>query len=352
MSKCSYCQTDNTKQLNCAACLQVSYCNKKCQKDHWKLHKPRCQPWKIVSVEGKGKGVIATRKIKKGDVVMMEKPVLVLDKGGNNYNPEDLSFTEQFMKQPKKIREEILDLHHERPEESNFLLKLFDIFNCNNIGIDVGIGSSSGQAVYLNISRLNHSCSPNVVWSYKRSNMIMKEVRALRDIDVGEELSATYLGNNVFATSSERRIQLQKSWKFECKCRLCNLPDDEQEENDKKRMMMNKLHWRTPTLKMSGRFEEAFESEWTKLALMMEMEEDLIMEIPNALIEVYELSELGRRKGLALRDYSHYAKEAKEMAEKFGDCFLEVVEEKIDSARRGGRSFDMESLMEQFLNNF
>ena len=334
MSKCSYCQTDNTKQLNCAACLQVSYCNKKCQKNHWKLHKPLCHPWKIVSVEGKGKGVIATKKIKKGDVVMKEMPVLAFDEECYNNNPENLTLElqnfgmqllEQFMKQPEKIQKEILDLHHEKPEESTVMLKLFDIFNCNKTTVDDVF--SSGEAVYLTISRINHSCSPNVLWSHKRSNRMMKEVRALRDIDVGEELCASYLANYyVYATSSERKTVLQQGWKFECKCRVCNLPDDEQEENDKKRMKMKKLHKETLALQEESKLQEAFVCARTKLALMREMEEDVMMEMLLTLYEVYELSESGRRQGLPLEDCGHYVKEAKELAEKFGDFYLEVIE--------------------------
>ena len=32
------------KLLRCARCKQTSYCSKDCQKIHWKMHKPNCEP--------------------------------------------------------------------------------------------------------------------------------------------------------------------------------------------------------------------------------------------------------------------------------------------------------------------
>ena len=41
--------------------------------------------------------------------------------------------------------------------------------------------------------RLNHSCSPLVVWSWLSGAATSKEVRAIRDIQAGEELTANYI---------------------------------------------------------------------------------------------------------------------------------------------------------------
>ena len=47
--------------------------------------------------------------------------------------------------------------------------------------------------VYPTIPRMNHSCAPSVVWSYARADLMAKEVRALRDIQPGEELCPNYI---------------------------------------------------------------------------------------------------------------------------------------------------------------
>ena len=40
---------------------------------------------------------------------------------------------------------------------------------------------------------MNHSCSPNVVWSFKEKSPLTKEVRALKMIAKDEELVANYI---------------------------------------------------------------------------------------------------------------------------------------------------------------
>ena len=41
--------------------------------------------------------------------------------------------------------------------------------------------------------RMNHSCCPNVVWSYTEKSPTTKEVRALKIIEKGDELCPNYI---------------------------------------------------------------------------------------------------------------------------------------------------------------
>ena len=46
-SKCASCkQAFVDKRSNCGQCMKVSYCNKKCQTEHWKEHKKLCKIFK------------------------------------------------------------------------------------------------------------------------------------------------------------------------------------------------------------------------------------------------------------------------------------------------------------------
>ena len=46
-SKCASCKKSFvSKRSNCGACGKVSYCNKKCQTNHWKMHKKLCKVFK------------------------------------------------------------------------------------------------------------------------------------------------------------------------------------------------------------------------------------------------------------------------------------------------------------------
>ena len=80
MEVCEGCQATGSgpgQLKTCSGCVQVSYCSQTCQKKHWKQHKSKCRPFKLVPIPGKGLGLIATKSIKKSDVFIKENPVLV-----------------------------------------------------------------------------------------------------------------------------------------------------------------------------------------------------------------------------------------------------------------------------------
>ena len=75
---CQYCGEKKNDLLQCAACGSVQYCNRACQKSDWKSHKKNCKPYKAVNLEGKGIGLLATRNIKQGELIIREKAVVMI----------------------------------------------------------------------------------------------------------------------------------------------------------------------------------------------------------------------------------------------------------------------------------
>lgn len=89
-----------------------------------------------------------------------------------------------------------------------------------------------GYAMYLDASRLNHSCYPNVCRfdspdSEEEGNLVMS-FRALRDIAEGEEILGSYfpLGWNL----RERQQRVKEEYGFVCDCARCVLESRWQEE--------------------------------------------------------------------------------------------------------------------------
>ena len=79
--------------------------------------------------------------------------------------------------------------------------------NCVNLKeFDKIRGRDIGTAVFASISRINHSCSPNIVLSY---NIDTKqcELRSSRIIQCGEELTRSYI--NPLNSKKERESLLQ-----------------------------------------------------------------------------------------------------------------------------------------------
>ena len=54
--------------------------------------------------------------------------------------------------------------------------------------------------------RINHSCSPSVVWSWVEGNPWAKQVRAVRDIQPEEELCANYIDSFEVDTCTPQKI--------------------------------------------------------------------------------------------------------------------------------------------------
>lgn len=44
MAACAFCSTEKADLLKCSRCKSVFYCNKECQRLHWKAHKTICKP--------------------------------------------------------------------------------------------------------------------------------------------------------------------------------------------------------------------------------------------------------------------------------------------------------------------
>ena len=75
---CSHCGSRRSDLLQCSGCGLVHYCAPTCQKSDWKKHKRSCKPFKLETVAGKGPGLVATRPISQGDLLIREKATLML----------------------------------------------------------------------------------------------------------------------------------------------------------------------------------------------------------------------------------------------------------------------------------
>ncbi|OBS72341.1 hypothetical protein A6R68_13080, partial [Neotoma lepida] len=70
------------------------------------------------------------------------------------------------------------------------------------------------------MSLLNHSCDPNCSIVFNGPHLLL---RAVREIEAGEELTICYL--DMLMTSEERRKQLRDQYCFECDCIRCQTQD-------------------------------------------------------------------------------------------------------------------------------
>ena len=146
------------------------------------------------------------------------------------------------------------------------------------------------MALYGTISRINHSCRPNALWSFESGNEETKEVRAIKKIEKGQEILALYLGGIIDShtpclTRARRRSDLLRKFQFACSCELCSGADQEEEDLRARIKRLDEVVLEcAPQMKL----EQAITAAFGKVGLM-ERCEGLVHELPFANIELYEL---------------------------------------------------------------
>eukprot|EP00092_Neocalanus_flemingeri_P001695 GFUD01001809.1.p1 GENE.GFUD01001809.1~~GFUD01001809.1.p1 ORF type:complete len:328 (+),score=123.53 GFUD01001809.1:77-985(+) len=282
--------------------------------------------YKLVDIPGKGQGLVATKKLQPGTIIVTEKPLIVVD---TVTAARDVLPMFQSLPGDKKIAVLALyDPGEKLNKKPNFLTedeqkrKVLRIFEANSIDLcshsEFNINKSG---LYQTISKFNHSCSPNVVWTWVKgdSNKSIKQVRVCREIQAEEEIVASYcLGNDQFPTRQDRRTAF-RNWFFTCTCQVCGLTGEELKKNDDARLEIKKLHDLIVVQASSGGVAQALESAKKKLKIMKTIKKEMILEIPAALLECCELA---AHLHIPPDKTAEMKKKAEEMSTQFGDVHL------------------------------
>lgn len=189
--------------------------------------------------KGKGVSVFALEDIEQGTMIMSEDPLLETPKNASleavargfmRLSPGDQAiFLElsdgvspgQQLAWKNKIDEAVRTVGAQDwgwGLDDSELFKILAIRQIN--GLKVGRG---GDAVFLSISRINHSCLPNahVFWNERLRRMV---VHVTLDIVAGEEITANYLSDvEALLNREARRQKLENWWYFRCECVACDI---------------------------------------------------------------------------------------------------------------------------------
>lgn len=105
------------------------------------------------------------------------------------------------------------------------------VFRNNNFNIGSGI-----QAMFRNISRLNHSCLPNCQGNLNEATEKFT-IHAIRPIAPDEEITISYLDEHL-QTRESRQNQLRHQYGFDCNCPLCDLNSSTARDREQRRTQM------------------------------------------------------------------------------------------------------------------
>jgi hypothetical protein len=184
------------------------------------LDRVKIVPWYYGQVQ-----VVATQNIKKSDVILIEDPLIEIEKVSFKVC---ISLLKKLLDDKEKLTEFMswnLRKDHDKPF---FILKIqnnglqeiinnydFDIRSIFKLIIINAIDFDNKSGLYKIASRINHSCIPNCKQEEDKS----RRFTALRNIREGEPITYNYL-NDTEADYFSKQVMLYFLG-FMCKCDIC-----------------------------------------------------------------------------------------------------------------------------------
>ncbi|KAF7297891.1 SET domain-containing protein [Mycena chlorophos] len=209
--------------------------------------------YRVAPIPGKGVGLVATRALKQGEIILTERPLLIIPAFVDCPVPE--SFTqEQKMQHVFDEWERFAQPSVERMTEERRRV-FFELYNgdresgsgpimgvvqTNGIGLrdlQPGVGGKLGAyvAVCEMISRLNHSCSPNTQPIFSRTQFAYN-LYAVRDVAEGEELTWQYTPT---LQPQAERAEACAAYGFICDCPFCTADPERIAQSDARRQAID-----------------------------------------------------------------------------------------------------------------
>ncbi|KAK0202287.1 hypothetical protein DFS33DRAFT_1384630 [Desarmillaria ectypa] len=167
--------------------------------------------------ETKGLGMFARCGIPAGGIVLVEHPLLVVPR---NQSATTSMISSLLSEVHPKEKTEFMNLANSQPLED----PIKAILQTNALLIDLPVDDpelAAHHAVFLKVSRCNHSCSPNAHWKWDPASFSLT-LEAVRAIGPNEEITIQYIDSSV---DREQRLDKLRTWyNFDCLCPSCTLP--------------------------------------------------------------------------------------------------------------------------------
>ncbi|OAL27796.1 hypothetical protein AYO20_09649 [Fonsecaea nubica] len=175
------------------------------------------RPWYTSSIPGKGIGMLASRPLKRGDLITAYTPALVAHIGDLVFSEDRERLLKLAIDQlPAASRDAYLDLAkiYDEPE-----VVAQDVLKAN--GFDMKIGGLLHPAVFPEAARYNHACAPNAQY-FLSTDLLTHYVHAVRPIQRDEEITISYAPP--LRLHADRQQFFKSVFHFTCSCRRCS-PD-------------------------------------------------------------------------------------------------------------------------------
>ena len=123
--------------------------------------------YKVVEIDGKGLGCIATKDIKQGDLILRERPQLIPGsiKAAADFESTESSILRAYFSMSKDNQKEFMQLSTHRPNVALALEQSDMPEECKRILLIYKTNSFS-DGLGIKASRFNHSCCSNAMSLY------------------------------------------------------------------------------------------------------------------------------------------------------------------------------------------
>ncbi|GAA5997524.1 hypothetical protein JCM5350_002718 [Sporobolomyces pararoseus] len=184
--------------------------------------------FEMKGIDGKGMGVVAIRDLEAGTLVLREVPIVV-------WNEEDGTSKLESLVSALSDRQRADYYSLYISPKAKKMEKALAVFRTN--AMQLGPQSSKG-GIFVEGSRFNHSCRPNVQRHWEEEQGVEWFILS-HDVKKGEELCIAY--QETRASRETRRERLWEGFGFECNCSACSLSEVETEVSDNHRVQIKAL---------------------------------------------------------------------------------------------------------------
>ncbi|KAF2191840.1 SET domain-containing protein [Zopfia rhizophila CBS 207.26] len=210
------------------------------QKDKWSWAN---RPYGVTDIPGKGKGVVATRLIRKYDTFMIDEAAIAAD----IVLPNSMTHSKKVQLFERATSQLInpgivTNLSRKATVGGNVVDEVM-LMN----SFDTDVAEVPHMALFPYVARINHACRPNAFVMFSPSGLSVA-IKAYHDIQPGEEITISYV---ILGKTSADRHDGLKRWGFTCTCDMCSASRSEIATSDARRKRVENAQkemtdaWRT-----------------------------------------------------------------------------------------------------------
>ncbi|KAF1846674.1 SET domain-containing protein [Cucurbitaria berberidis CBS 394.84] len=192
----------------------------------------------VSRIPGKGKGLITRHSIQRGDTILLDSPRIIASaQFPSHVSPsQGASLFSTILDQlPGTDRDLLLSLDKSISGTDIENVMKTNAFACQPDDGEVGDGY---MCLFPSVSRINHACRPNAHARFIPKSLLM-EIKAVRDIEAGEEISISY--GRIDLKHAERQRLYKEGWNFTCTCNSCTSTAYEIAGSDQRRARFEQL---------------------------------------------------------------------------------------------------------------